>query len=96
MIVGFQRVPARKTVKNRAHLDFATAERTAEVERLRTLGASHVADHEIAGFKTVVIIRGNQPTARLTALTTAFSEAVTMLASTPTPHSTRSPTAHST
>ncbi len=34
--------------------------------------------------------------ARLTALMTAFSEAVTMLASRPTPHSTLSPTAHST
>ena len=34
--------------------------------------------------------------ARLTADTTAFSDAVTMFASMPTPHSTRSPTAHST
>ena len=34
--------------------------------------------------------------ARLTALITALSEAVTMLASSPTPHSTFSPTAHST
>ena len=33
--------------------------------------------------------------ARLTALTTALSEAVTMLGSMPTPHRTRSPTAHS-
>ena len=34
--------------------------------------------------------------ARLTAETTARSEALTMLGSMPTPHSTRSPTAHST
>ncbi len=41
--------------------------------------------------------RGRGPSqARLTALITALSEAVTMLASTPTPHSSWSPTAHST
>lgn len=37
-----------------------------------------------------------RPTARFTAETTALSEARTMLVSIPTPHSTRSPTAHST
>ncbi|MBT2444421.1 hypothetical protein J7E93_30865 [Streptomyces sp. ISL-36] len=38
----FQRVPEKKTVKNRLHLDVhaAPGEREAEVERLETLGAS--------------------------------------------------------
>ena len=40
-------------------------------------------------------VRGERQ-ARLTALITALSEAVTMLASSPTPQSTWSPTAHST
>ena len=40
--------------------------------------------------------RGQPRSARLTAETTALSDAVTMLGSIPTPHSTRSPTAHST
>jgi hypothetical protein len=35
----FVRVPDEKTVKNRLHLDFRPADRDAEVERLRGLGA---------------------------------------------------------
>jgi hypothetical protein len=35
-----QQVPEPKTVKNRLHLDVAAADRTAEVQRLVSLGAS--------------------------------------------------------
>ncbi len=36
--IGLQRVPEPKVGKNRAHLDFVTKDRHAEVERLVTLG----------------------------------------------------------
>jgi predicted enzyme related to lactoylglutathione lyase len=37
----FARVPERKSVKNRLHLDFRPADQQAEVARLLDLGASH-------------------------------------------------------
>ena len=42
----FERVPERKTVKNRVHLDLEPDQpRDDEVARLLTLGATFVADH---------------------------------------------------
>jgi hypothetical protein len=41
-----QRVPESKTVKNRVHLDIATAQRAEELARLIGLGASVVERFE--------------------------------------------------
>jgi len=38
----FARVPERKTLKNRLHLDFRPGDRDAAVARLLSLGAAHV------------------------------------------------------
>ncbi|MGL4745504.1 MAG: VOC family protein [Dermatophilaceae bacterium] len=46
----FIQVPESKQVKNRVHLDFHTADRKAEIDRVVTLGAVHVADFEEHGF----------------------------------------------
>ena len=40
----FQKVPEPKVTKNRVHLDVRAADRGAEVERLRALGATLVDD----------------------------------------------------
>jgi Glyoxalase-like domain len=42
----FQLVPEPKAVKNRVHLDLATDDRAAEVDRLSSLGARVLAEHE--------------------------------------------------
>jgi predicted enzyme related to lactoylglutathione lyase len=42
----FFAVPENKTAKNRMHLDLEAADREAEVERLLSLGASHLGDHD--------------------------------------------------
>ncbi|GAA3893094.1 VOC family protein [Leifsonia kafniensis] len=42
----FFSVPEPKTAKNRMHVDFESADRDAEVERLLALGATRVADHD--------------------------------------------------
>jgi hypothetical protein len=42
--IGLQRVPEPRTGKNRAHLDFVTEERGAEVERLVGLGARVIGE----------------------------------------------------
>jgi len=46
----FQRVPERKTAKNRMHVDMATADRDPEVARLVGLGATRVADMNEWGY----------------------------------------------
>ncbi|MFD5711741.1 VOC family protein [Streptomyces pharetrae] len=53
----FQRVPEPKTVKNRLHLDLHPGEgrRDAEVERLRTLGASVLREVAEQGGSWVVM-----------------------------------------
>jgi hypothetical protein len=38
----FLRVPERKSIKNRLHLDLRPDDQAAEVERILTLGAKHV------------------------------------------------------
>jgi hypothetical protein len=40
----FVKVPERKKVKNRVHVDFTSDSRALEVKRLLSLGAMHVAD----------------------------------------------------
>ncbi len=42
-----QRVPDRKTAKNRMHLDLRVRDLDAEVERLRTLGARRLSEQPI-------------------------------------------------
>jgi hypothetical protein len=51
----FQRVPERKTAKNRTHVDMATADRDAEVARLVGLGATGVADMNEWGYEWTVL-----------------------------------------
>ena len=43
--VELQRVPERKTAKNRVHLDIETDDVDAEVHRLEELGATRVEEH---------------------------------------------------
>lgn len=61
----FIRVPERKSVKNRAHLDLQPRERTrdAEVERLLALGAKLHEDHrkpDGTGWVTLLDPEGNE------------------------------------
>jgi predicted enzyme related to lactoylglutathione lyase len=42
----FIQVPEAKTAKNRMHLDLSTDDRDAEVDRLVSLGASKIGDHD--------------------------------------------------
>lgn len=49
------KVPEGKTAKNRCHVDFETDDRTAEVERLVSAGATKVADHTFRGFTWTVM-----------------------------------------
>jgi Glyoxalase-like domain len=51
----FQRVPERKTAKNRMHVDMATADRDIEVARLVGLGATPVADMSEWGYEWTVL-----------------------------------------
>jgi hypothetical protein len=58
----FIRVPEPKTAKNRMHVDLLTDDRHAEIERLVSLGATHVADREEWGFAWTVMcdVEGNE------------------------------------
>jgi predicted enzyme related to lactoylglutathione lyase len=53
--LGLQRVPEKRQGKNRAHLDFHTADRPAEVERLVGLGASVLGEHVMPGLTWTVL-----------------------------------------
>ncbi|MEU0935082.1 MULTISPECIES: VOC family protein [unclassified Embleya] len=50
LVLGFQRVPEERAGKNRVHVDFSTADRTAAVERLVALGAKVVAERDVPGL----------------------------------------------
>lgn len=50
----FEKVPERKTAKNRVHLDLFDPDPSA-VERLTALGATVVAEHEMAGHGWTVL-----------------------------------------
>ena len=61
----FITVPDSKKVKNRVHLDLRPVDRTREqeVERILTLGASHLADHrrpDGSGWITLTDPEGNE------------------------------------
>lgn len=60
--IMFIQVPEPKTVKNRTHLDLATDNREAEVERLLALGATHVHDKNEWGLEwtTLADPEGNE------------------------------------
>jgi hypothetical protein len=53
--IGLQRVPEKRTGKNRAHLDFSAADRPAEVARLVALGATEVGEHSVSGMTWTVL-----------------------------------------
>jgi predicted enzyme related to lactoylglutathione lyase len=58
----FHGVPEGKAAKNRVHFDFATTDLASEVERILTLGATHLADVEEAGYRwaTLADPEGNE------------------------------------
>lgn len=47
----FVKVPEPKSVKNRVHVDLATEDLEAELERVVGLGATRVADYDEAGTR---------------------------------------------
>ena len=51
----FQKVPEGKVVKNRVHLDFASEDMVIEVDRLRGLGASVIAERSLGDFRWTVM-----------------------------------------
>ncbi|WP_189828069.1 VOC family protein [Streptomyces finlayi] len=50
LALGFQRVPEEKRVKNRVHVDFSSASRGDEVDRLVCMGATVVSEHTVPGL----------------------------------------------
>ncbi len=58
----FIKVPEAKTTKNRVHLDLASGNRAAEVERLLALGATHIHDKAEWGIEwtTLADPEGNE------------------------------------
>jgi predicted enzyme related to lactoylglutathione lyase len=58
----FHKVPEAKVVKNRLHVDFLSPDLDGEVERLLTLGASHVREVEEGGYRwaTLTDPQGNE------------------------------------
>ncbi len=61
-IMMFIKVPEGKTAKNRVHLDLSTPDRSAEVERLIALGATHLHDKDEWGtlWTTLLDPEGNE------------------------------------
>ncbi|MFJ6614007.1 VOC family protein [Streptomyces sp. NPDC091289] len=55
LVLGFQRVPEPRTVKNRVHIDFASPDRPADVERLAKLGATVVGEQSMQGGSWTVL-----------------------------------------
>lgn len=58
----FIKVTEPKSVKNRVHVDLATADLDAELERLAGLGATHIADLDEGGTRwtTLADPEGNE------------------------------------
>jgi predicted enzyme related to lactoylglutathione lyase len=58
----FMKVPEGKSSKNRVHLDIATTDLEAEVERILALGASRIADRSEGGLRwsTLADPEGNE------------------------------------
>ncbi len=61
-IMMFIKVPEGKTAKNRVHLDLKCADRSAEVQRLLGLGATHFHDKDEWGtvWTTLLDPEGNE------------------------------------
>ena len=55
LAIGLQKVAEPRVGKNRAHLDFRTDDRPAEVARLVGLGATVLAEHQMPGFSWTVL-----------------------------------------
>ena len=53
--IGLQRVPEGRVAKNRVHVDWHTADRPAEVERLTKLGAAVLGEESIHGLTWTVL-----------------------------------------
>lgn len=51
----FVQVPEPKTVKNRMHADYHSSDRAAEVDRLVSLGATVIAEHDEWGTRWTVL-----------------------------------------
>jgi hypothetical protein len=51
----FLHVPEAKQAKNRMHVDFRADDREAEVERLLSLGATRIDDHDEWGTRWTVL-----------------------------------------
>jgi catechol 2,3-dioxygenase-like lactoylglutathione lyase family enzyme len=58
----FIQVPEPKSAKNRMHADLTTTDLDAELTRLKTLGATHLADHDEDGarWSTLADPEGNE------------------------------------
>jgi catechol 2,3-dioxygenase-like lactoylglutathione lyase family enzyme len=58
----FNQVPEIKSTKNRVHVDLQSDGRQAEVERLVSLGATRLADHDADGTAWTVLadVEGNE------------------------------------
>ena len=58
----FVKVPKPKSVKNRVHIDLATVDLDAELDRLTGLGATHIADLDEGGTRwtTLADPEGNE------------------------------------
>lgn len=58
----FQKVPERKTTKNRVHLDWYARDREVEVQRLISLGATRLWDVKNEDFEwtTLADVEGNE------------------------------------
>ncbi|HEV7626757.1 MAG TPA: VOC family protein [Streptomyces sp.] len=55
IVLGFQRVPDVEQGKNRVHIDFASQNRSDEIERLVGMGASVVGEHSAPGLAWTVL-----------------------------------------
>ena len=55
IMLGLQKVAEPKVGKNRVHLDFRSTDRAAEVERLVSLGATVVDEHNMGTFAWTVL-----------------------------------------
>jgi predicted enzyme related to lactoylglutathione lyase len=53
--LGLQKVAEKRAGKNRVHLDFATEDRTGEVDRLVALGATRGEDQTVPGLTWTVL-----------------------------------------
>jgi predicted enzyme related to lactoylglutathione lyase len=58
--VGFQKVSAPKTGKNRVHLDLASADPAAEQQRIEELGGRRRTEYSGGGFLVMADPEGNE------------------------------------